>query len=130
MNSHEITSALLHSTENQPPVEPVAQQIAKRLIEHLRKTHQLDMLPEIIAECERATSVYSDAPLVTVASEAEIQTAKDAISTVLHTLETRKSPVFVVDPTLIQGFVVTYKGKRTDRSAKTTLLNLYQSLSA
>lgn len=70
----------------------------------------------------------ADGTLVIVSDEAAFEKQKSAITSALTKLGASDDPKVVVDTTIIGGFIAEANNQQLDKSYKTTLVNLYRSL--
>lgn len=98
--------------------------IVDKLLEHLRNTGRLKLLPGILRELKvRAKSVATEKPFLEVALEKDRQEAlRRACDMGLS------EPDVSINTELIRGWRIRSAGTLMDRSAKHALINLYQTL--
>lgn len=84
------------------------------------------VLRGVLVQLSSATT--SATAVVTVSDSDQLATQKEYINSALTTLGASDDFETVIDPTIIGGTVVSYKNVILDQSYKTTLTNLYRSI--
>ena len=84
------------------------------------------ILKGLLEKLKRAES--SGKPRVIVAREHDLKRHEHDISEALEQIEGGTEYETRIDPTIIGGFITTGKGRRVDRSYKSTLLHAYHNV--
>lgn len=113
------------------PQNKKASQVTKGLIEYLKKTGQLQILPQLVKETLRKTQTEKDPSRALVTSAialdeneiAELKTVLSAQAGLDVTIENK------VDPDIIAGLRIKIGDKLIDNTMKQKLLNLSEKLS-
>ena len=84
------------------------------------------VLRAIVKALEQGTA--EQIATVRVAREADIPTLKADITSALATLGTDGTPTIIVDDMIIGGLIATYNHRQIDRSHRSKLVTLYQSI--
>ena len=107
-----------------------ADTVLENLQESLRRRGLTKVYPRILRgileKIERGTA--SEVPKVFIARTHDAERQREAIVSAVSMISSGDKYDVDIDETIIGGFVVTGKGKRIDRSHKSTLLDTYHRL--
>lgn len=121
--------ALIRATFGKSAEE--TERVVSCLCDMLRARSEYSLLPAILEEVKKHIERESAHTEVSVVSQEDVATLAKDIDTAFLALgagdEKRR---ITIDPTLIRGFVARARGTQIDKSAKRTLLAMYQSLLA
>lgn len=108
-----------------------AGQVTKGLIEYLKKTGQLQILPQLVKETLRKTQTEKDPSKAFVTTAIALDEKEiSEIKTVLSSLMSRDIAVENrIDPDVIAGMKIKIGDKLIDNTIKQKLLNLSEKLS-
>ncbi len=94
------------------------------LVRHLKETGRMKLLPGIVRELKRLQArEQKNAPVLEVAHENDIEAAHAALKTAGIT-----PAQTIVNTSLIRGWRVRANGTLMDRSAKQSLIDIYQKI--
>lgn len=107
-----------------------AELVTRGLIEYLKKTGQLNILPQLIKETLKKSQTQNDPSKAIVSTVVELNADQiEEVSRILTDLYKREISVQnIVDPDLIAGIKIVVGDKVIDNTIKHKLLNLGERL--
>ena len=96
---------------------------ADRLIAYMKSRGHLSLLPRVLKIASRLPDAHE--AVVVVKSEEDFQKLKPRIKESLKKIGTEEKPSVVIDPNVVGGYTVRYRGKVVDVSFRSALVDIY-----
>ncbi|MBV9349786.1 MAG: F0F1 ATP synthase subunit delta [Patescibacteria group bacterium] len=124
MNLVTAYAALITETES----EGKNSAFAEKLIAYMKNRGHLSLIPQIVKLLSRR-EVRTDAPVVTVAKESDLEKYQTKIRAALAQLGMPDAtPVHAVDARAVGGYAVRAQAKLIDKTYRSALISLYRNV--
>lgn len=97
----------------------------KKVVSYMKAKGHLSLLPSVVRILERSRA---NETTVTVAKKDDVAKHKSKIDHALKAVDADESRRLIVDENVVGGFMVVGNGKAVDRTFRSALVSLYQSI--